>query len=125
MMFSKVKYSSKDPTVSKDMVNCVMESAIKEANRLKEEDNKPVYHMLNDNLNIVDKAKNGTQISHTTRNLALGLGAGVVVAFLYVFIREMLDNTFKSSEEIERSLNIPVLAGIPDYHFDDEKKEVK
>ena len=120
-----VKYSSKDPTVSKDMVNCVMESAIKEANRLKEEDNKPVYHMLNDNLNIVDKAKNGTQISHTTRNLALGLGAGVVVAFLYVFIREMLDNTFKSSEEIERSLNIPVLAGIPDYHFDDEKKEVK
>ena len=37
-------------------------------------------------------------------------------------IREMLDNTFKSSEEIERTLNIPVLAGIPDYHFDDEKE---
>ena len=120
-----VKYSSKDPTVSKEMVDTVMESAVAEANRLREEDNKPVYHMLNDNLNIVDKAKQGKQISHTTRNLALGLGAGVVVAFLYVFIREMLDNTFKSTEEIERSLNIPVLAGIPDYHFDDEKKEVK
>ena len=28
----------------------------------------------------------------------------------------------QSSEEIERALNLPVLAGIPDYHFDDEKK---
>ena len=118
-----VKYSSKDPKESKVMVDTVMECAVTEANRLRTEDNKPVYHMLNDNLNIVDTAKEGKQISHTVRNLALGLGAGVVAAFLYVFIREMLDNTFKSSEEIERSLNIPVLAGIPDYHFDDEKKE--
>jgi len=118
-----VKYSSKNPSESKVMVDTVMECAVTEANRLRTEDNKPVYHMLNDNLNIVDTAKEGKQISHTVRNLALGLGAGVVAAFLYVFIREMLDNTFKSSEEIERSLNIPVLAGIPDYHFDDEKKE--
>ncbi len=118
-----VKYSSEDPKESKVMVDTVMECAVTEANRLRTEDNKPVYHMLNDNLNIVDRAKKGVQTTHTTRNTALGLGAGVVVAFLYVFIREMLDNTFKSTEEIERSLNIPVLAGIPDYHFDDEKKE--
>ena len=53
---------------------------------------------------------------------AIGLGAGVVLAFIYMVIRELSDNTFKSAEEIERLLNIPVLAGIPDYHFDDEKK---
>ena len=87
-----VKYSSKDPKESKVMVDTVMECAVTEANRLRTEDNKPVYHMLNDNLNIVDTAKEGKQISHTVRNLALGLGAGVVAAFLYVFIREMLDN---------------------------------
>ncbi len=119
----KVNYTSGDPEVSQKMVDLVMDSAVAEANRVRTEDNKPVYHMLNDNLNIVDRAKKGVQTTHTTRNTALGLGAGVVVAFLYVFIREMLDNTFKSTEEIERSLNIPVLAGIPDYHFDDEKKE--
>ena len=117
-----VKYTSKDPKVSKEMVDLVMDSAIAEANRMRAEDNKPVYHMLNDNLNIVDRAKDGIQTSHTVRNLAIGLAAGAALAFVYVFVREMLDNTFKSSEEIERTLNIPVLAGIPDYHFDDEKE---
>lgn len=117
-----VKYTSKDPKVSKEMVDLVMDSAIAEANRMRTEDNKPVYHMLNDNLNIVDRAKDGIQTSHTVRNLAIGLAAGAALAFVYVFVREMLDNTFKSSEEIERTLNIPVLAGIPDYHFDDEKE---
>ena len=121
----KVSYSSKDPEVSKNMVDAVMNAAVEEANRIEPVENKPFYHMLNDNLKIVDPAKQGVQTTHTTRNTALGLAAGVALAFVYVFIREMLDNTFKSSEEIERTLNIPVLAGIPDYHFDDEKKEVK
>lgn len=119
-----IRYSSKTPEESKSIVNAVMLAACNEADRMKEEDpNAPVYHMLHGNLNIVDTAKVGSKISHTRRDLLLGLGAGVVVAFLFVVIRELSDNTYKSTEEIERSLNIPVLAGIPDYHFDDEKKE--
>ena len=118
----KVSYSSKDPEVSKNMVDAVMNAAVEEANRIEPVENKPFYHMLNDNLKIVDPAKQGVQTTHATRNTALGLAAGVAVALVYVFVREMLDNTFKSSEEIERTLNIPVLAGIPDYHFDDEKE---
>ena len=117
-----IRYSSKTPEESIAMVNAVMDSVCKEADRLKDDGVTPVYHMLKNNLNIVDEAKVGTPVSHTTRNLALGLGAGVAVAFLFVVIRELADNTFKSSEEIERLLNLPVLAGIPDYHFDDEKK---
>ena len=117
-----VKYSSSDPTESKDMCQAVMQAVCAEADRKKEDGTTPVYHMLNGNLNIVDDAKNGVAITHTTRDLAVGLGAGVVLALAYVVIRELSDNTFKSSEEIERYLNIPVLAGIPDYHFDDEKK---
>lgn len=128
-----VKYSSKTPEESKTMVNAVMSWAKKVADEIEEvteivdgvETTKQVatYRMLYRNLNIVDTAKVGTKISNTKRDLLLGLGAGVVVAFLFVVIRELSDNTYKSTEEIERSLNIPVLAGIPDYHFDDEKKE--
>ena len=117
-----VKYSSRDPEESKNICQSIMECAVTEADRKKTEDATPVYHMLNGNLNIVDDAKKGTIVSHTMRDLAVGLGAGVVIALAYVVIRELSDNTFKSSEEIERYLNIPVLAGIPDYHFDDEKK---
>ena len=119
-----VKYSSKTPEESQLMVNTVMNWA-KQVSDSTEEVNgetKPVYHMLYRNLNVVDEAKLGTPVTHTTRDLAIGLGAGVVLAFAYVVIRELADNTFKSTEEIERTLNLPVLAGIPDYHFDDEKK---
>ena len=117
-----VRYSSKDPETSKTVCQAVMDAACTEADRTKEDGITPVYHMLNSNLNIVDDAKPGVPVSHNTRDLAIGLGAGVVLAFAYVVIRELADNTFKSTEEIERSLNIPVLAGIPDYHFDDGKK---
>lgn len=119
----RVRYSSKVKQEAIDMVNAVMDWTCKEADSAKPDDETaPKYHMLKNNLNIVDRAEVANQVSHTTRNLALGLGAGVAVAFLYVVIREMLDNTFKSSDEIERTLNLPVLAGIPDYHFDDEEK---
>ena len=117
-----VKYSSKDKDESKVICQAVLNAAAAEADALKEGTTTPKYHMLNGNINIVDDAKEGTPVTHTTRDLAIGLGAGVVVAFLYVLTRELSDNTFKSAEEIERTLNIPVLAGIPDYHFDDEKK---
>lgn len=118
-----IKYSSKDKDESVRMVNAVMDAAVAEADRMKDDQpTVPVYHMLNGNLNIVDRAQKSTQESNTLRNTALGFAAGVVVAAAYTFIKELSDNTFKSSEEIERTLNIPVLAGIPDYHFDDEKK---
>ena len=118
-----IKYSSKTPEESKTMVNAVMNAACEEADRMKEDNpTQPVYHMLHGNLNIVDTAKVGTKISNTKKDLLLGFGAGVVVAFLFVVIRELSDNTYKSTEEIERTLNLPVLAGIPDYHFDDEKE---
>ena len=121
-----IKYSSKKPEESKLMANTVMSWAKKVADETEEVEGQadpvPVYHMLYRNLNIVDTAKNGSQISHTKRNVVIGLGAGVVLAFLFIVIKQLSDNTFKSAEEIERSLNLPVLAGIPDYHFEDEKE---
>ena len=119
-----VSYTSSDATKAKDVVNAVMNKTI-ELSLSKEgegENAKPTYHMFYNNLDIIDPAEDGKRVSHTLRDTAIGLGAGVVLAFLFVLIWELSDNTFKSTEEIERILNIPVLAGIPDYHFDDEKK---
>ena len=116
-----VKYTSGDPEESRKMCQAVMDAAVAEADSEKEDGTKK-YHMLHNNLNVVDDAKQGGRVWHPVRDLALGGFAGIAVALIYVFIREISDNTFKSSEEIERSLSIPVLAGIPDYHFDDEKK---
>ncbi len=119
-----VSYTSSNAEESKKVLNSIMNTTVTTANQVEGEGEnaKPVYHMLYNNLNIVDEAQDGVRVSHTLRNTAIGLGAGVVLAFLFVLLRELFDNTFKSSEEIERTLGVPVLAGIPDYHFDDEKK---
>lgn len=135
----KVSYTASDKVDARIIVQTVIDTASEVADSPKTDENgniiykkdadghdtteaEPKYRFLNGNLTPVSQAKDGTKVSHTLRDVAIGLGAGVVLALAYVVIRELSDNTFKSAEEIERTLNIPVLAGIPDYHFDDEKK---
>ena len=116
-----VSYTDSNPETAAKVANAIMDTTVTTANQLDGE-GKPVYHMLDGNLNVIDRAEKGTKVSHVLRNTAIGGAAGVVLAFLFVLIWELSDNTFKSTEEIERVLNLPVLAGIPDYKFDDEKK---
>jgi len=135
----KVSYTASDKEDARIIVQTVIDTASEVADSPKTDEDGNIiykkdsngnpttepeakYRFLNGNLTPVSQAKDGTKVSHTMRDVAIGLGVGVVLAFLYVLLRELFDNTFKSSEEIERMLNIPVLAGIPDYHFEDEKK---
>ena len=121
----KVTYSSNDQEKAQKIAQVILDTAQEVANTTEEEDGvtKPKYHLLYDNLKVMSDAGKGVKVSHTMRNTAIGLGAGVVLAFAYVVLRELFDNTFKSSEEVERMLGVPVLAGIPDYHFDDDNKK--
>ena len=136
----KVSYTASDKVDARVIVQTVIDTASEVADSPKTDEAgniiykkdsngndtteaEPKYRFLNGNLTPVSQAKNGTAVSHTLRDTAIGLGAGVVLAFIYVLLRELFDNTFKSSEEIERLLNLPVLAGIPDYQFEDEKKK--
>lgn len=129
----KVSFTASDADDAKTILQTIIDTASEVADSPKVDaqgnvivdadgNPEPKYKFLNGNLTPVSEAKKGRQVSQTLRNTAIGLAAGVVAAFLYVVLRELLDNKFKSSEEIERLLGVPVLAGIPDYHFDDEKK---
>ena len=128
-----VSYTASDADDARTILQTIIDTASEVADSPKLDDQgnpildaegnpEPKYKFLNGNLTPVSEAKKGKQVSNTLRNTAIGLGAGVVAAFAYVALRELLDNKFKSSEEVERILGVPVLAGIPDYHFDDEKK---
>ena len=129
----KVSFTASDADDAKTILQTIIDTAseVADSPKLDEAGNpildsegnpEPKYKFLNGNLTPVSEAKKGKQVSNTLRNTVIGFGAGIVAAFLYVVLRELLDNKFKSSEEIERMLGVPVLAGIPDYHFDDEKK---
>ena len=116
-----VSYTDSNKDRAKEVTQTIIETTQEVANTVDEND-KPVYHLLYDNLKVFSAAAEGKKVSHALRNTAIGAGIGAAVAFLYVVLREVLDNKFRSAEEIERTLNLPVLAGIPEYEFDDEKK---
>lgn len=120
----KITFTANNKDTAKKVVQTIIETAQEVADTTHDENGveKPTYHLLYDNLKVLSPAKDGVRTTHTLRNTAIGGAAGVVLAILYVVIRELSDHTFKSTEEIERMLNLPVLAGIPEYHFDDEKK---
>ena len=50
---------------------------------------------------------------------------GLVIAVIYVLIANMLDTTIKSADDIEKQFKLPVLASIPVYETDAQKKKGK
>lgn len=119
-----ISYKSDNAEEAKLVTNTIIDTAQEVADTTENVGgvDKPVYHLLYDNLKVMTYAKDGKIQSHTLRNVAIGFAIGIVLAFAYVALSELFDNSFKSSNEIERLLGIPVLAGIPEYEFEDEKK---
>ena len=74
---------------------------------------KEIYKI--NNITIVDEAEEATEpynINHI-RDLAIFMAIGLVVAVIYVLLTNLLDSTVKSAEDIEKELEVSVLASIP------------
>ena len=79
------------------------------------------------NVHIVDEAETPagpSNINHT-RDVIIFAFIGVVIAVIYVLIANMLDTTIKTADDIERQFKLPVLASIPIYGADMQKKKGK
>ena len=115
-------YTSGDAKKSIAVLNVIMESAVAVANET-EENGTPKYKFLSENIVVLDKANeySVSQTSNTVKYTIIFFALGAVVAFLYVLIRELTNNKFKDTEEVERLIGVPVLAGIPDYEFPEDK----
>lgn len=115
-------YTSNDAKKSVAILNAIMEAAVETANET-DENGKEKYKFLHENIVILDAANenNVSQTSNTMKYTVIFFALGVVVAFLYVLVRELTNNKFKDTEEVERMLGLPVLAGVPDYEFPEDK----
>ena len=74
---------------------------------------KEIYKI--NNITIVDEAEEATapyNINHI-KDLAIFMVIGLVVAVIYVLLTNLLDSTVKSAEDIEKELEVSVLASIP------------
>ena len=82
---------------------------------------KKIYNM--DNVYILDEAEVSSSPSNLnySRDIIVFALIGLVVVMAYVFIINLLDDTIKSSDEIEKKYGLYVLVSIPDIDdFGDE-----
>lgn len=79
------------------------------------------------NVYVLDEAEapNGPSNINHTRDVIIFAFIGLVIAVMYVLIANMLDTTIKSADDIERQFKLPVLASIPIYGADMQKKKGK
>lgn len=75
------------------------------------------------NIKPLDDAKIPTSPSNINhmKDLIIFVGIGIVLAVAYVFIANLLDNTVKSSSDIEKATGLNVIAEIPIYEFSTNK----
>lgn len=102
--------------------------ASKIANGIAEVFTKKVAEIYNiNNVHVVDKAEvpqAPANIDHK-KDIAIFAVIGLVIGIAYVLVMNMLDTTVKSTDDIEKNAEAPVLASISMYEFDDEKGKTK
>ena len=77
------------------------------------------------NIKPLDDAKVPTAPSNVnhTKDVLMFAAIGIVIAILYVVIANLLDNTVKSSSDIEKAVGLNVIAEIPVYEFNKGRKK--
>lgn len=115
-------YVSSSRESAANILNSIMESVEEVAKTPKEDSSEEAkYPLLANNISTFAKAESNkaSKSSSTIKYTILFFAVGVVAAVIYVFIRELLDNSFKSKEDIEKELGIQVISIIPYYQLSD------
>jgi len=111
----QVKYTDDDPIEAAVIVNTIAEKLIDAVDGGN-------FPQLKDKLAILDVAKVPLRPASPNKplNVVISFLIGGVLGVGFVFVKEMLDNTFKSKKELEAVLKLPVIGSIPDIGFDEE-----
>lgn len=98
------------PELAQKIANTLVENSIEIAN-----DPESPYVLLQNKLKVLDVAKLPTSPSspNKTLNVIISGLLGGILALGVVFVKEFFNNKYKTVEELERHLNIKVLAAVP------------
>ncbi len=80
-----------------------------------------IYNLSN--TYIFERAKPATtpyNINHV-KDIVIFVFIGFIVAIVYILVLNMLDNTIKTEQDIEKCTGLAVLTSIPDYEFTNKK----
>ena len=96
---------NEDPELARELANVIREVSAKQI----------VDVMGVEAVNMVDEANLPLKPSspNVRNNILLGCAWGCLLAIAFILLRYLLDDTIKSEEDVERYLNLTVLAAIP------------
>ena len=101
----QIKYQNKSPEIGKEILESITNEFVILAKEL----------VPNGNVRVIEAVQlpENPVAPNKTMNVAIAFLLGLMVSVGLVFLIEYLDNTFKTKENLERELNIPVLGLIP------------
>lgn len=105
-----IKIENESPELAQEIANQLVENSIEIAN-----DDQNPYILLQDKLIVLDVAKLPENPSSPNKmlNIAISIILGGIIALGVVFLKEFFNNKYKSIEEVEKYLNIKVIAAVP------------
>lgn len=103
----EIGYKDSNPQRAVDIVNSITNDFIAKSKKL----------ITNGNVQVIQKAKvPENPISPNKKlNILISLVLGLMVGVGIVLLLEFMDNTFKSKEDLEKVLDLPVIGAIPEY----------
>ncbi|NOW85449.1 capsular polysaccharide biosynthesis protein [Clostridium beijerinckii] len=102
----EITYISKDRNLSKEVLDSITNQFIKTSTDL----------IPNGNVKIVEPAELPENPASPNKklNIAIAFLLGLMVSVGLAFLLEFLDSTFKSKEQLEQILGVPVIGAIPE-----------
>lgn len=107
----KISFESTDKELSKDVVGAITDEFIITAKDLIQNGNVKIFETV--------KLPEAPISPNKKMNIAIALLLGLMVGIGLAFLLEFMDNTFKTKEQLEEFMGLPVVGIIPDY---DKKK---
>ena len=111
----KITFESSSPVMARDVANKLAEVVVENAQEI----------IGVSNIRVIDSAiiPEKPDRPSLTKNVAVAAAVGVVLALGLIYLLEMMDYTFKKSEDVEKKLGLTVLGTIP--RFSGEKRNMK
>jgi capsular polysaccharide biosynthesis protein len=102
----EIKYVSTDKELAKDVVQSVTTEFIRTSTQL----------IPNGNVKVIESVKLPESPSSPNKklNIAIAFLLGLMVSAGLAFLLEFMDDTFKTKEQLEEILGVPVIGAIPD-----------
>lgn len=105
-MIIRISVEDQDPELAAEIANTLADNSIEIAND---------YVLLKDKLNVLDVAEVPTSPTSPNKilNLVISILLGAILSLGIVFVKELFNNKFQSTQEMEKYLGIKVIAAVP------------